>query len=184
MNLSYSVKSGDTLYGIANTYHTNVTDLKSLNGLSSDLIRIGQLLKIPSTTSTPAPVVSTASKVQAVISEAQKYIGTPYLWGGTTPAGFDCSGFVNYVFNKVGVSLPRTVASQWTATDPVSAPSPGDIVYFETYQTGPSHNGIYIGNNKFIHAGSSGVTTSDLTTTYWKTKYLGARSSTLIDSVK
>jgi peptidoglycan DL-endopeptidase LytE len=189
-SVTYTVQRGDSLFAIATRFNLSVYQLKTMNNLTSDTIYVGQVLKVSNTTTqavgtpvpSPAPIgatqiVSTVSKVRAVIDEAKKYIGTPYLWGGTTPAGFDCSGFVNYVFNKVGVSLPRTVASQWAATSPVSVPNPGDIVYFETYQAGPSHDGIYIGNNQFIHAGSSGVTISDLTTTYWKTKYLGARSA-------
>jgi peptidoglycan endopeptidase LytE len=180
-NNIYTVKSGDTLYGISRTYGTTVTELKSLNGLTSDLIQIGQQLKIPSTaTAAPALVAEapTVSKAQAVVDEAKKYIGVPYVWGGSTPAGFDCSGFVNYVFNKVGVTVPRTVATLWAAEKPVMAPNPGDLVFYDINQTGnASHVGIYIGNNKFIHAGSSGITISDMTLTYWKTKYLGAKTA-------
>jgi cell wall-associated NlpC family hydrolase len=121
--------------------------------------------------------VTSASKVQSIIDEAKKYIGSPYRWGGNTPAGFDCSGFTKYVFDKQGVSLPRTAASQWDAATPVNSPSIGDLVFFETYKVGPSHVGIYLGNNKFISAASSGVTISDMTSTYWKTRYLGAKSA-------
>lgn len=189
---NYTVKSGDSLSVLAVQFGTTIAQLKALNGLTSDIIYVGQALKVSGTAagsvistnvSAPAnPVVATPlgtsqSKVQAVINEAKKYIGTPYVWGGNTPAGFDCSGFVKYVYAKVGVSLPRTVATQWNATASVSAPQPGDIVYYQTYKSGPSHDGIYLGNNKFIHAGDSGVTISDMTYTYWKTRYLGARSA-------
>jgi cell wall-associated NlpC family hydrolase len=128
-------------------------------------------------TTVEKPAETSASKVQAIIDEAKKYIGTPYSWGGNTPAGFDCSGFTKYVFNKVGISLPRTTAAQWDATTPVNSPSIGDLVFFETYKKGPSHVGIYLGNSKFISAASSGVTISDMTSTYWKTRYLGTRSA-------
>ena len=123
------------------------------------------------------PTAAAASNVQEIIGEAKKYIGTPYLWGGNTPSGFDCSGFVKYVFAKFGVSLPRTTETQWTATTTVNSPSIGDLVFFQTYKPGPSHVGIYLGNNKFISAASSGVTISDMTSSYWGPRYLGARKA-------
>jgi cell wall-associated NlpC family hydrolase len=123
------------------------------------------------------PTASAGSNVQEIIGEAKKYIGTPYLWGGNTPSGFDCSGFVKYVFAKFGVSLPRTTETQWTATTTVNSPSIGDLVFFQTYKPGPSHVGIYLGNNKFISAASSGVTISDMTSSYWGPRYLGARKA-------
>jgi cell wall-associated NlpC family hydrolase len=179
--VSYTVKAGDTLYALAKTFGTTVSDIKSINGLTADLIQIGQQLKIPTTTATTsAPVVTvpSVSKAEAVIDEAKKYIGVPYLWGGSTQAGFDCSGLVNYVFNKVGVSVPRTVATLWAAEQRVSVPNPGDLVFFDINQTGTAtHVGIYTGDNKFIHAGSTGVTISDMTLTYWKTRYMGAKTA-------
>jgi cell wall-associated NlpC family hydrolase len=111
-----------------------------------------------------------------VIANAAELMGTPYLWGGTSTQGFDCSGFIQYVFAKEGVQLPRTVAQMWGATTSVSKPSVGDLVFFETYASGPSHLGIYIGNNQFVHSGSSaGVTISNMTYTYWKERYLGSK---------
>lgn len=110
-----------------------------------------------------------------VISIAKSYIGTPYVWGGESPGGFDCSGFLQFVFSQKGIMLPRTVAGQWNAMAPVSKPSVGDIVFFETYKAGPSHAGIYLGNNTFIHAGNNGVEISDMTISYWQQRYLGAR---------
>lgn len=111
-----------------------------------------------------------------VIANAAELIGTPYVWAGTTPQGFDCSGFLQYVYAKEGVKLPRTVAQMWDATTTVSEPAVGDLVFFETYTTGPSHAGIYLGNNQFVHAGSStGVTISNLNYTYWQDRYLGSK---------
>lgn len=111
-----------------------------------------------------------------LVAHAGELIGAPYAWGGTTPSGFDCSGFLVHVFGKQGVTLPRTVAQQWQAGKKVSQPSVGDVVFFETYTSGPSHNGIYVGNGQFIHSGTStGVTISDLNSSYWKSRYLGAK---------
>ncbi|MEH7419103.1 C40 family peptidase, partial [Neobacillus drentensis] len=129
-----------------------------------------------STETAQKPAAASTSVVEGVIAEAKKYIGSPYKWAGNTPAGFDCSGFTVYVFNKVGISLPRTAATQWDAATPVSSPRVGDLVFFETYKVGPSHVGIYLGDNKFISAASTGVTISDMTSSYWKTRYLGAKS--------
>jgi peptidoglycan endopeptidase LytE len=112
-----------------------------------------------------------------LIADASALLGKPYVWGGETPqVGFDCSGFIVYLFKKQGISLPRTVATIWNVGTPVSSPSVGDIVFFETYKPGPSHAGIYIGNNQFIHSGAStGVTISRLDNPYWKSHYLGAK---------
>ena len=111
-----------------------------------------------------------------VVSDASNYIGVKYLWGGTTPAGFDCSGFIQFIFKANGKNIPRTVAQQWNAMTSVSSPRVGDVVFFETYRPGPSHNGIYIGNNQFIHSGSStGVTVANLNSSYWAPRYLGAK---------
>lgn len=113
----------------------------------------------------------------ALVADAAELLGKPYVWGGETPqVGFDCSGLIVYLFQKQGISLPRTVATIWNAGTPVSAPSVGDIVFFATSGSGPSHAGIYIGNQQFIHSGSStGVTISSLNNSYWKVRYLGAK---------
>jgi peptidoglycan endopeptidase LytE len=112
-----------------------------------------------------------------LVADASELLGKPYVWGGETPeVGFDCSGLIVYLFQKQGISLPRTVAMIWNVGTPVSSPSVGDIVFFETRQSGPSHAGIYIGNRQFIHSGSStGVTISNLDSSYWKARYLGAK---------
>ena len=120
-----------------------------------------------------------SSTANAVIATARNYIGVPYVWGGSTPAGFDCSGLVQYVFQKHGISLNRTVATQYQQGVAISRSnlSPGDLVFFQnTSSAGLSHIGIYIGNGEFIHASSSqGVTISQLSNTYWNARYYGAR---------
>ncbi|MFD2656181.1 NlpC/P60 family protein [Gracilibacillus thailandensis] len=121
---------------------------------------------------------SSASSVSVseIISSAKDHLGTPYRWGGTSTSGFDCSGYLQYVFNQLGVNLPRTVSEIWNATKQVEQPSVGDIVFFETYKPGPSHAGIYLGDDKFIHASeSNGVDISELSMSYWSERYLGAK---------
>lgn len=119
---------------------------------------------------------SVSKNASSITAIATKYIGTPYVWGGTSTSGFDCSGYLQYVFKEANISLPRTVNDIWNVTKPVDKPSVGDLVFFETYKRGPSHAGIYLGNNQFIHAGSSnGVQISTLDGSYWKQRYLGAK---------
>jgi NlpC/P60 family/SbsC C-terminal domain len=116
--------------------------------------------------------------LSVVIQTSKQYIGVPYKYGGTTPSGFDCSGYIQYVFKKVGVQLPRTAADMYHSKKLVSVktPQPGDIVFFETYKPGPSHVGLYLGNQQFIHASSSyGVTVTSMNKSYWTSRFLGAK---------
>lgn len=121
----------------------------------------------------------TPNKANAIVATAKKYIGVPYVWGGTSPSGFDCSGLVQYVFRQHGIVLNRTCVTQYQQGTYVSKSNlqPGDLVFFQnTYAAGISHVGIYIGNGQFIHASSSkGVMVSDLSNSYWSSHYYGAR---------
>jgi len=114
-----------------------------------------------------------------ITSAALDLRGTPYRDGGADPSGFDCSGFVWYVFGRHGISLPRTVREQYRMGTAVGAGAlePGDLVFFDTDGGGVSHVGIAIGGDEFIHAPSSNgqVRVERLTVTYWASRYLGAR---------
>lgn len=113
-----------------------------------------------------------------IVKTAAKYKGVPYKFGGTTPKGFDCSAYVQYVFGKHDAKLPRTVDAQ--VLDGIfvlkSKLKPGDLVFFSTYASGASHVGIYAGSGKFWSASTSrGVVLDSLDTGYWKEHYYGAR---------
>lgn len=129
-------------------------------------------------------VSSSASAATAtgsqILAEAQKYLGCPYVSGGASPSGFDCSGFVYYVLKQLGYSPYRTPADQYKMGISVSKGNlqAGDIVFFAgTYASGISHVGIYAGNGQFIHSPNSRSTVSysDLTSGYWAEHYYGAR---------
>ncbi|MFZ7120623.1 MAG: C40 family peptidase [Eubacteriaceae bacterium] len=124
------------------------------------------------------PQTSRQIKRDKILKTAKEQMGVPYVWGGTSPAGFDCSGYTYYVLHKNGITIPRTAAEQYYVGNWVNKSNliPGDLVFFTTYKSGPSHVGFYVGNNKFIHASSSnGIIISDLNNTYWSPRYIGAK---------
>lgn len=117
----------------------------------------------------------TATTNSGLIADAKSLIGTPYQWGGSSPGGFDCSGFLKYVFESNGINIPRTVSDIWNYGISVAQPRIGDLVFFETYKAGPSHAGIYLGNDRFLHTSSDGVEISRMSLSYWQSRYLGAK---------
>ena len=119
----------------------------------------------------------TSRMARQLTKSALRFLGTPYVFGGSTPSGFDCSAYVQHVFAMFGIFLPRTADAQYSVGRPaVGGPRPGDLVFFETYAYGPSHVGIYLGNGEFVHASSSrGVMVSSLSEAYWSSRYIGAK---------
>ena len=114
-----------------------------------------------------------------IVQMAQQYMGTPYVWGGSRPGGFDCSGFIYYIYGQFGISLPRMSDGQFEVGRAISGDNllPGDLVFFTTYEPGASHVGIYLGGGRFIHASSAAeeVTITPLGKSYYQERYLGAR---------
>jgi len=109
---------------------------------------------------------------------AQDYVGSRYVWGGTSPAGFDCTGFVQFVYSQFGINLPHNEAGQLASGPQVSADElqPGDVLVFtNTYRRGLSHVGIYLGEGQFVHAVDErhGVTVSTLWDGYWSPRFVG-----------
>ena len=122
-------------------------------------------------------ILARTSRIAArLTSSALRFLGVPYVFGGTSTSGFDCSGFVQHVFAMVGIALPRTADVQYDVGHrALGGPRAGDLVFFDTYG-GVSHVGIYLGHGKFVHASSShGVMVSRLSDSYWAVRYVGAK---------
>ncbi len=136
-----------------------------------------QQTAVGASASTGTASVAPPSQYTGVVAIAMRYLGVPYVWGGASPSGFDCSGLVMYVYAQVGVSLPHYTGAQWNMGVAVDRADlqPGDLVFFD----GLGHVGIYIGGNEFIHAPHSGdvVKISSITGWYADT-YVGARRIT------
>ncbi len=167
---TYTVQSGDSLWKIATQHGISYQTLMNANHLSSSTIYVGQKLTINKQLSS---VSNTTSKVLQV---AKQQLGVKYTFGGAKPStGFDCSGYITYVFNQAGISTPRkTAAGFYQTAKKVSTPQIGDIVFFaNTYKAGISHAGIYIGNNQMINASNSGVSVANINSTYWKKHFVG-----------
>jgi cell wall-associated NlpC family hydrolase len=122
-----------------------------------------------------------AKGLHPFVKVAQRYAGTPYVWGGESGRGFDCSGFIIRVMRDLGYrSLPHSAAEQFNYGKPIAQAllKPGDLVFFaNTYKPGISHVGIYLGRRRFIHAAGTGLGTivSSLDTAKYQAKYAGAR---------
>lgn len=180
---TYTVRAGDSLWKISNTLGVSIADLRKWNNLSSDTIYVGQKLNVvggkstdsgSSNSNTPSnntPNENTGASydVNKLIELAKSFNGVPYVWGGTTPSGFDCSGYIYYVYKNAGMDIKRYSAEGYfDRSYYVTTPQVGDLVFFkDTYKKGISHIGIYIGNNEFISATSSGVRIVNLDNSYW-----------------
>ena len=127
----------------------------------------------PSTPTAEAPLRT------SIIDTALAFRGVPYRYGGSDPTGFDCSGFVQYVFARHGIALPREARDQYEVGDEVRLTDvqPGDLIFFETVSRGASHVGMAIGGNEFVHAPSSTgvVRIEQFSSSYWASRFVGVR---------
>ena len=169
---TYTVKSGDSLSKIGSQYGVSYQTLMRWNNLSTTSIRIGQKLNIN------APLVSTSKPKPTtnLVQIAKRQLGVKYTFGGSKPStGFDCSGYITYVFNNAGISTARkSAAGFYNTAKKVKSPQVGDLVFFSnTYQAGISHVGIYLGNNQMISASDGGVSIANINSSYWKKHFTG-----------
>lgn len=175
---TYTVKSGDTLSKIASIHGISLQNLKKWNNITSHLIYPGQKLNVKNNDTSNNQSKPSDNKgssngnVQSLVDSAKSALGSKYVWGGSNMnTGFDCSGFIYWAFNQAGKGIQRlSTDGYYNRSYIVNKPEVGDLVFFEnTYRQGISHMGIYIGNNEFIHAGSStGVTVTNLNNSYWQ----------------
>lgn len=182
--IHHKITKSDCLWKIAKKYNVSVKEIKIVNNLKTDLLKIGKILQIPVKTKQiitnkkldnkkyvvdkkeqisyekilDSNLEGISSDKKKLIILARQYLGVRYRWGGTTSRGFDCSGFVYAMFRKIGINLPHSSSAQFKIGKPIKLKDlkPGDRVYFHTYRRGASHAGIYIGNGFFIHASSTG----------------------------
>ncbi|WP_026594006.1 C40 family peptidase [Bacillus sp. UNC437CL72CviS29] len=118
---------------------------------------------------------NTSGDMSSILAYAKSMQGVPYVWGGTSANGVDCSGYIFHVYNKFGHNISRqSVAGYWSSLPKTSNPQPGDLIYFQnTYKPGPSHMGIYLGGGSFIQAGDNGVKIVSVNNSYWSSHLLG-----------
>jgi peptidoglycan hydrolase-like protein with peptidoglycan-binding domain len=170
ITLGYNVGAVDGVFGWMT--RSQVIAFQRNHGLQADGI-VG-----PMTTQAINWSLERQRTTNGILATSKSLIGVPYLWGGTTTSGFDCSGYTKYVFGKNGITLPRLSRDQYNMGRPVAFGSlrPGDLVFFSLNNNGQvSHVGIYIGGGQFINATTSkGVTISSFTS-YWTNIYVGAR---------
>jgi cell wall-associated NlpC family hydrolase len=138
---------------------------------------------VPDATNVPPPsLTSPRYDGRAVAEFALGFRGVPYRIGGADPTGFDCSGLVQYVFAQYGIAVPRLVEQQFGIGDTIKPSNikPGDLLFFNTKGPGASHVAIAIGNERFVHAPTSTgvVRVEGLSSTYWGSRYMGARRIT------
>jgi cell wall-associated NlpC family hydrolase len=185
----YIIQSGDTLWDIANTYGTTIEELLKVNpGLNPDKLMVGKQLYLPLSSSeeeTPeisrgeGRAISLSCTADELVEYAKEYLGVPYAYGGTTPDGFDCSGFTQFVVANFGGRLPHSSSEQYNYGISIEREDLqlGDLVFFISDNSMKiGHVGIYIGDGKFIHAPQSGgyVEISNLSNVYFDKYYYGA----------
>ena len=200
---TYTVKKGDTLQKIAKKFSVTPDDIIEINDLESDDLKPGQRLVLDEVTEEePAgkssqPIIARARLAEdmrtlsdspelesmemkdRVILFAKKMLNIPYRFGGSSFIGIDCSAYVQKVYGFLNMPIPRSAREQYHVGESVDKEdlSMGDLVFFRTYASFPSHVGIYLGNNLFIHASSRGkkVTIDSLETPYYFKRFIGAK---------
>ena len=177
-DLGYEVGEADGVFG--EETRQAVIQFQLSRGLDADgVVGAGTLYELQQRQAAVEVSRGFGRRGAQIVQMAQQYMGTPYVWGGSSPGGFDCSGFIYYIYGQFGISLPRMSDGQFEVGRAISGDNllPGDLVFFTTYEPGASHVGIYLGGGRFIHASSAAgeVTITPLGKSYYQERYLGAR---------
>lgn len=196
---TYTVKRGDNIWKIARRFNIDVDELKDINSLKTNLLKPGRRILLEPKAEHQKPTTHEALLLQTDIEEeiegvsesekysleekvtliARKLLNIPYRFGGNSLHGIDCSAFVKKVYGLIEIDLPRSAREQFSEGTYVDKEdlSVGDLVFFTTYASFPSHVGIYLGNNLFIHASSRGkkVTIDSLETPYYLKRFIGGK---------
>jgi len=204
---TYTVRKGDNIYKIAKRFDIDIDELKDINGLETDLLKPGQKILIEPAVQLNDLKTDETKNYEAIISQARidadiekvfeskelseiglqdrlilfakKLLDIPYRFGGSNLLGIDCSAYVQRVYGLIGIGLPRSAREQFSKGNSVDKGdlSIGDLVFFRTYASFPSHVGIYLGNDLFIHASSRSkkVTIDSLETPFYLKRFIGAK---------
>jgi peptidoglycan endopeptidase LytE len=210
---SYTVRKGDNIDKIARRFNIDIDELRDINSLETDLLKPGQKILLEPEIEPDEPKNDGIKNYEAILSQAgadeeikklsaseelskmglrerlilfaNKLLNIPYRFGGSSLLGIDCSAYVQKVYSLIGIDLPRSAREQFSEGNPVDKGelSIGDLVFFRTYASFPSHVGIYLGNNLFIHASSRSkkVTIDSLETPFYLKRFIGAKR--LIEAV-
>jgi len=193
--VKYTVKRGDSLYKIADKNNSTMAKIQKANGMKKgETLKIGRVLSVPKNRSTATNMkkslskkllasLSTSDKCRRLTSVAKTKLGKRYVWGASGRKNtYDCSSFTKYVYRKNGISIPRTSINQSKHGKYVKRSNlkKGDLIFFDTSKRRKgyvNHVGIYLGNNKFIHASSAKkkVIITSLNKKFYSQRYKGAR---------
>jgi len=191
---TYTVRKGESISRIAKKFNIGANELKDINMLDSDLLKPGQKLFLEAEPEIETAKINLEEEIKNILESeeiaqmnakdrlilfANKFINIPYKFGGTSIMGIDCSAYVQKVYSLIGITIPRSARLQFDEGELVDRDSLsiGDLVFFRTYASFPSHVGIYLGNDLFIHSPSKGkkVRIESLKTPYYIKRFIGGK---------
>lgn len=181
----HKVKKGESLYSVAKKHKTTVTQIKKINKLKSNVLRVGQKLKYKGTITKVSKAKKTSNKKVKKVSnymgnkyleKGKRYLGTPYVWGGTSSRGLDCSGFIYRTLKDSGKNVSRLTSGGLYAKYKHISKSQldkGDLIFFAESGSRITHVAFYYGNGKILHSAGSKVQINNINNGYWSSRIVG-----------